>query len=206
MSHRVVENVKERIMEEAIRLFLRNGYKGTRVQDITDAVRVTKGAFYWYFKTKDALLDTIIQEYERVYVDRLITELGQAQGNFIEKYKQLHKITAEFAYRYRDFCVGFMTLAAELTGSRTRHERRIIAVYTKLLSFLEGLIEEGKREGCVRKDVDSEMAAHCLNAIQNGSLLEWYMFHKTIDGASLAKNYRQIVLEGVSAAEWGKDT
>jgi AcrR family transcriptional regulator len=185
-------------MEEGMRLFVRKSYKGTRVQDITDAVEVTKGTFYWYFKSKDALLDAIIEEYERIYVDSLIIELEQTAGNFIEKHRQFHKITVEFAYRYRDFCVGFMTLAAELTGSRTAHEQKIIAVYTKLLNFLESLIEQGKREGAVTKDVDSKMAAHCLNAIQNGSLLEWYMFHKTIDGALLAKTYRQIVLRGVS--------
>ena len=201
MPHKAVENVKERIMEEGIRLFVGKSFKGTTVQDITDAVHVTKGAFYWHFKSKDALLDAIIDQYERVFVDRLIMDLGQTQGNFREKHRQFHKATAEFAYRYRDFCVGFMTVAAELTGSRGHHEQRIIMVYSKLLSFLEDLIENGKLEGFVRKDVDSEMAAHYLNALQNGMLLEWYMFHKTIDGALLAKTHRQIVLQGISTGE-----
>jgi len=196
-----VENMKERIMEEAIRLFVRKSYKGTRVQDITDAVHVTKGAFYWYFKTKDALLDAIIREYERVYVDYLIMKLNQTQGNFLEKYKQFYKITVEFAYNHRDFCVGFMTLAAEVTGSGTNHERMIIAVYTRLLSFLEGLLEQGKHEGFVRGDVNSGMAAHCLNAVQNGSLLEWYMFDKSIDGSALARTYGKILLQGISARD-----
>ena len=200
VSHKAVENVKEKIMAEAIKLFVRKSYKGTRVQDITDAMHVTKAAFYWHFKSKDALLDSIIGEYEGVYVDRLVTEFRYSRANFTEKYRQFHRITAEFAYHCRDFCVGFMTLAAELTGSRTSHEQRIIEVYTKLLGLLEGLMEQGKREGLVREDVDSRIAAHCLNAIQNGSLLEWHMFHKSMDGASLAKAYRQMVLKGVSAA------
>ena len=114
----MTENIKERIIEEATRLFVRKSFKGTSIQDITDAVHVTKGAFYWHFKSKDALLDAIIDEYEKVAVDRVIEELGQAQGSFLEKYGRFHKITTEFAYKYRDFCVGFMTLAAELTEAK----------------------------------------------------------------------------------------
>ncbi|MGD0231430.1 MAG: TetR/AcrR family transcriptional regulator [Syntrophorhabdales bacterium] len=198
MHHKAAENIKDRIAEEAIGLFVRKSFKGTSIQDITDAVHVTKGAFYWHFKSKDALLDAIIDEYERVVVDRVIVELRQSHGNFIEKYRQFHKITTEFAYKHRDFCVGFMTLAAELTGSGASHEQKIIAIYTKLLHFLKSLIEQGKSEGTVGKDVDSEMTAHFVNAIQNGMLLEWYMFHKTIDGASLAKAYRQITVQGIT--------
>jgi AcrR family transcriptional regulator len=198
MQDKAAENIKDKIIEEAIKLFVRKSFKGTSVQDITDAVHVTKGAFYWHFKSKDALLNTIIDEYERVAVDRVIMELKSTNGNFVEKYRQFHKITTEFAYQNRDFCVGFMTLAAELTGSETSHEQRVIAIYTKLRNFLKDLLEQGKLEGSVRKDVDSEMAAHFLNAIQNGMLLEWYMFQKTINGAALAKAYRQITVQGIA--------
>jgi AcrR family transcriptional regulator len=198
MRHKKVENIKERITEEAISLFVRKSFKGTSIQDITDAVHVTKGAFYWHFKSKDMLLDAIIDEYERAVIDPVIAEIERIQGDFIEKYRQFHKITTEFAYKHRDFCVGFMTVAAELTGSGTSHEQKIVAIYSKLLHFLQGLIEQGKREGSVGKDLDSEMAAHFVNAIQNGMLLEWYMFHKHIDGASLARAYRQITVQGIT--------
>ncbi len=201
MPH-TMENTKEKIIEEATKLFVRKSFKGTSIQDITDAVHVTKGAFYWHFKSKDALLDTIIDEYERVAVDQVIVELGQGQGSFTEKYRQFHKITTEFAFKYRDFCVGFMTLAAELMGSETHHQRRILAIYAKLLHFFESLIEQGKREGSVGKDVDSEMTAHFVNAIQNGMLLEWYMFYKGMDRApTLARAYRQITVQGIVADE-----
>jgi AcrR family transcriptional regulator len=201
MQDKATENMKDKIIDEAVKLFVRKSFKGTTIQDITNAVHVTKGAFYWHFRSKDELLDTIIDEYERVAVDRVAAEIGRTEGNFIVKYRQFHKITTEFAYRNRDFCVGFMTLAAELTGSGTRHEQKVIGIYTKLRAFLKGLIEQGKLEGCVRKDVDSEMAAHFLNAIQNGMLLEWYMFQKSIDGAALAKAYRQITVQGVTVEQ-----
>ncbi|EFK08414.1 transcriptional regulator, TetR family [delta proteobacterium NaphS2] len=199
MENKSKENVKEQMIQEAIKLFVRKSFKGTRIQDITDAVGVTKGAFYWHFKSKAELLDTIIDEYERVNVDHVFFQLEQTPGNFIQKYKLFHKITTEFAYENRELCIGFMALAAELTGSETTHEQKIISVYTKLRLFLKGLIEQGKRDGCVRSDVDSEMIAHFINAINNGMLLEWYMFQDDINGPMLAKTYRQIAVQGISA-------
>lgn len=85
-------------------------------------------------------------------MDHLIAELGKTQGTFAERYRRFHTITVGFGYLSEEFCVAFITLAPELTGSRTCHERSIIAVYKTLLSSLEGLIEQGKREGSVRED------------------------------------------------------
>lgn len=56
--------MKDTIVKESAGLFLHNGFQGTTIKDITDAVDLTKGAFYWYFKTKDELLETILVEWE----------------------------------------------------------------------------------------------------------------------------------------------
>ena len=56
---------KERILGEGIKLFLQKGFRGTTIEDITDAVNITKGAFYWHFKSKNELLNTIIEKFEK---------------------------------------------------------------------------------------------------------------------------------------------
>ena len=44
--------MKDTIVKESAGLFLHNGFQGTTIKDITDAVDLTKGAFYWYFKSQ----------------------------------------------------------------------------------------------------------------------------------------------------------
>ncbi len=190
-------NVKERIIQESIRLFLRKSFRGTSIQDITSSVNISKGAFYWHFKSKNELLQTIIEEYERVYIDPFIRQVSQVQAGFLKKYKYSHKVATEFAYKNRDLCVGFMTLAAELSGSNTAAEKKIKSIYTKYRGFFRDLIEQGKSEKAVREDVDADMAAHFINAINNGMLLEWYMNRREIDGQLLAKTYREVTLQGI---------
>jgi len=195
------QNMKKKLVDEGIKLFVRKSYKGTSVETVTSKAGVSKGTFYWHFKSKEDLLMHILELYEHGCIDWVIGQLGATGGDFRKKYKYFHKISTEFAYRNRDLCVVFTTLAAEFSGSKTSVERKIKAIYQKYRSFLRGLIDQGKREGCVRQDLDSEIAAHLLNAMNSGNLLEWYMNYDDIDGQLLAKTYRDVTLAGILAWE-----
>ena len=52
---------REQIMEAAYRLFAEQGYHGTTVGDVCDALEVGKGVFYWYFPSKEALFKELLQ-------------------------------------------------------------------------------------------------------------------------------------------------
>lgn len=57
-----VKGKKEEILEAAMSLILKKGYAHTSVEDITNAIGIAKGSFYTYFKSKNLLLKTIIEE------------------------------------------------------------------------------------------------------------------------------------------------
>ena len=190
-------DVKAHLLKEGVQLFVRKGFRGTTVEDITDAVNLTKGAFYWHFKSKNELLESVIEKYERECIDGLIKAMKKVRGTFVTKFNQYHKYITEFAFYNRDLCVGFMTLSAELAGSGTDVEKNINAVYAKYRGFIKDLVELGKKEEIVKRDLDSDVAVHVIVAINNGMLLEWYMNQNAIDGQTLAKTYRDITLRGI---------
>jgi len=53
------EQRKQEIFAAAVQLFTEKGYAATTVADITKAAGVAKGTFFYYFETKDALLEAI---------------------------------------------------------------------------------------------------------------------------------------------------
>ena len=53
------KSVKGRIVAAAWQLFYEKGYNGTTVDDIIDLSGTSKGSFYYYFNTKDELLNTL---------------------------------------------------------------------------------------------------------------------------------------------------
>ncbi len=51
---------RDHIVEAADLLFYRQGYEHTSFSDIADAVQISRGNFYYHFKTKDEILDAVI--------------------------------------------------------------------------------------------------------------------------------------------------
>ena len=54
------EGNRQRIVEAAEDLFYRRGYNQTSFQDISDATDIPRGNFYYYFKTKEDILNAVI--------------------------------------------------------------------------------------------------------------------------------------------------
>ncbi|MET9068929.1 TetR/AcrR family transcriptional regulator [Streptosporangium sandarakinum] len=52
---------REQIVEAADRLFYQRGYEHTSFADIAAAVGLSRGNFYYHFKSKDAILDAVIE-------------------------------------------------------------------------------------------------------------------------------------------------
>lgn len=55
------EEKRKKIIYTARKLFIENGYSETKVEDITKAMGISKGNFYTYFKTKEEILELIIE-------------------------------------------------------------------------------------------------------------------------------------------------
>lgn len=54
------KTTRDRIVGAADELFYRRGYEHTSFSDIADAVKISRGNFYYHFKTKDEILDAVI--------------------------------------------------------------------------------------------------------------------------------------------------
>jgi len=54
---------RDEILDVAQRLFALNGYDGTSVSQIIDGVRVSKGAFYHHFESKEDLVEALACRY-----------------------------------------------------------------------------------------------------------------------------------------------
>lgn len=68
-------NTKEKITQEALRLFSENGYKGTSVKQIADAVGIKDASLYKHFKSKQEIFDSIVE-----FIGQNMNSLSQKLG------------------------------------------------------------------------------------------------------------------------------
>ena len=104
---------RDDIVTAADQLFYRQGYESTSFSDIADAVRISRGNFYYHFKSKDDILDAVIAlrlENTRTMLHRWESDSGDPADR-IRSF--IHILVANQATIMRYGCpVG--TLCAEL--------------------------------------------------------------------------------------------
>lgn len=80
------KNTKERILEEALKLFAQSGYMGTSMNDIADKLGVTKAALYKHYKSKQEILDSIVEKMNQMDRER-VKEYDMPEGSIEEVVK-----------------------------------------------------------------------------------------------------------------------
>ena len=64
------KNTKEKILEEALKLFAQSGYMGTSMNEIASRLGVTKAALYKHYSSKQEILDSIVERMNQMDVKR----------------------------------------------------------------------------------------------------------------------------------------
>lgn len=84
------KNTKERILEEALKLFAQSGYMGTSMNDIATNLGVTKAALYKHYKSKQEILDSIVEKMNQMDKER-VKKYDMPEGNMEEVVKGYQK-------------------------------------------------------------------------------------------------------------------
>ena len=82
---------RENLLNQGVALLMQQGYHGTGLNEILDAVQIPKGSFYNYFGSKENFAAEIIEHYIVPYIAQLQSYLAQSEGNALgalERYLQ----------------------------------------------------------------------------------------------------------------------
>ena len=79
------EESRARIIDAAEKLFARKGYAATSVQDILDALGISKGGFYHYFDTKMELLTEVCARRTEEWYLQGVERVRAMDGSCVEK-------------------------------------------------------------------------------------------------------------------------
>ena len=126
---------REHIVEAADHLFYRQGYEHTSFSDIADDVQISRGNFYYHFKTNDEILCAVIDErlaYTRQMLDRWEAE-AQNPADRIRSF--IHMLVANRVDIKRYGCpVG--TLSTELAKLNHAAQEEANKLFTLFRTWL----------------------------------------------------------------------
>lgn len=77
-------STEEKILKAAMEVFLRDGYDGSRMQDIADVAGINKALLHYYFRSKDKLFEKVFDHKIQSFFPQVDAAFDQ-EGPFIDK-------------------------------------------------------------------------------------------------------------------------
>ena len=92
---RITKNPEERkneIIKAAQKLFIEKGFMKTKVNAIVKSIGVSQGVFYYYFSSKDEIIDEIVDKYIKQIINNTADIIESSKLNSIEKLNRMSDI------------------------------------------------------------------------------------------------------------------
>lgn len=137
---------REAILKTAEKMFFEKGYEETSIQDLLDALSMSKGGFYHYFESKIALLEEICRQRCAVEVERIRAELLSGKLNSVQKLNLLLGALHLFRRETPQFTALVLKMSY-LNGDVNFREQTCRFMMDKLRPMMDEVIREGVADG-----------------------------------------------------------
>ena len=81
-------------VEEGLRALGRGGPDAVRIESLARALGVSKGGFYWHFDDRQALLEEMLDTWERTRVDEVVEAIEAEGGDARSRLRQLSEMAS----------------------------------------------------------------------------------------------------------------
>ena len=135
------EERRNEIIETAGKLFEEKGYEQTQVQDIVNEIGVAKGLFYYYFKSKDEVMEELADRYADAIIDD-VNKLIDKDISTFDKINRIFQIFIDSAEKKFGIFMGILNVKNGIT-----HERIFFNVGKKMVPLVTELILSGNDNG-----------------------------------------------------------
>jgi TetR/AcrR family transcriptional repressor of uid operon len=156
---------KSKIVESALIAFSKYGYDRTRMDDIAEAAKVSKGTLYLYFRSKEELFYAISETNILRLKDQLATLMATRKEELVSNaekfYENFHNETGQIFDRIFFEIIAESARNPKLKRMLYEHRLRIIDIVTE---YLNSQVEKG----LFAKDVDIKAISVGLVSLFNG--------------------------------------
>jgi AcrR family transcriptional regulator len=139
---------RNEILDAAQRLVYARGYERMTIQDILDNLQISKGAFYHYFDSKQAVLEAVI---ERMIdeVERLLVVIVDDPGlPALDKLQRFFIASSQFKDTQKPFLLALLRVWYNDDNALVRQKVSVEGV-KRIKPLLKAIIQEGIEEGVV---------------------------------------------------------
>ena len=185
---------KSRIVTAAWQLFYRYGYDHTTVDDIVAASNTSKGSFYHYFESKDALMGSLSYLFDEKY-----EELMETLGPELDPLEKLIQMNRELFVMIEN--TVSVTVLSQLFSTQliTKGEKHLLEPDRTYYRLLRQIAIEGQEQGLFREDLSVNDIMRAYAMFERGMMYDWCLAGGNYSLTQYSQQILPLFLKGLCA-------
>lgn len=186
----MVTATRDRILEEAARLFTEKGYEATSVQDIAQALGLSKAALYHHFRGKEEIL----LEISLLALEGLLRAGEEALRVEDPKEALLRFMEAHARYLEENYAF-FVGMLQGMQSLSPENRARTVVLRDRHEANLREILRRGVAQGAFRP-VDVALAGRAVLSMLNW-MIRWFRPGGPLRAEEVARGYFDLILKGL---------
>ena len=190
---------RDKVYEIAAEVFHRKGYDNTSMNDIAEAVGLTKAGLYHHVPSKERLLFTIL-DYGMDMAEAYVVDPLEAIADPVRRLKKMIELHLKLILEGRKLAVT--GLLHECQGLSRPHQAKINRRKKQYVRRVTELVSEVMQEsnGKAAEPADPKVAALALLGMLNWTY-QWYKPSGSVKPDEVVREFQDLFIHGVLGAQ-----
>lgn len=147
---------QQKIIKSARAVIFHKGIERLTVREIAKELKMTNGALYRHFKSKDEIISLLIDDIE----ETLLSAIQEAANKNVNPMQKLESIfLSHLSYSEQMKGTSF-TVINQVSGLKDKHlKKKMLEVLNKYLKTIKEIVIQGMESGIFRKDINPTSAS-----------------------------------------------
>jgi len=154
------ESTRLTILKKAFELIYSHGYQTTSIDEIIAQTKVTKGAFFYHFKSKDEMGLAIINE---IIKPAILSTYDNELNSVKDPSEALFRFTKKLLLESPELLIQYGCPVGNIIQEMTPWNKGFTEILAEIMGewqhTIEAVITKGKKSGAIRKDVNARQVA-----------------------------------------------
>ena len=156
---------RDAFLDVAQRLVETKGYEAMSVQDVMDALEVSKGAFYHYFDSKQALLEAVVERFADGAMATIAPILSDPDLSAVKKLERVFAGIAGWKAERKELVLAIIEVWNSDSNAIVREKLRRMTVRL-MVPLLSAVVRQGAGEGVFSVASADETASVLVSLMQ----------------------------------------
>ncbi|MBQ3291458.1 MAG: TetR/AcrR family transcriptional regulator [Mogibacterium sp.] len=188
----MASKIKDRIIGTAWELFREKGFGETTINDIIKAAEISKGTFYYYFRSKDDMLDTL-----SVVLDNEYVKLEQNEDKEMSVFDRLIYINKEVHTFINDH-IDHRLIAYLYSAQIIKDDPSSLLDRNRYyFRYLEKLMDEGKKNGELTDELSIPDLIKFYGLAERALVTDWCMNNGNYHLGEYSEKIFPLMIQGI---------